>query len=65
MSQSSVKVGQFHFHYQLIPVIITHRNFGALSCIKEFKEMCEAVYTDIDFFDNLSIPVKYEPRSLH
>ena len=65
MSQSSVKDGLFHFHnliLDILPVIITHRNFGTLSCIKEFKEMCEAVYSDLDFLDNLSIQVKHGPQ---
>jgi len=33
--------------------------------IKSFKEHFDTILVDIDFSENLSIPVKYEPQSMH
>ena len=50
-----------------LPKIIHHRNHlkHYRSTITEFRECYDNVLIDIDFSENLSIPVKFEPQSLH
>lgn len=57
-----------NFISDLLPIIIHHRNHlkHYRNTSKIFKESFDAVcYLDIDFSENLTIPVKYEPQSLH
>ena len=50
-----------------LPKIINHRNHlrHYRSTINEFREFYDNILIDIDFSENLSIPVKFEPQSLH
>ena len=47
--------------------IIHHRNQlrHCRSCSKTFKKHFDTVFLNIDFSENLSIPVKFESQSLH
>ena len=47
--------------------IIHHRNQlkHYRSCLHLFKENITGAYIDLDFLENLSVPVKYEPQDLH
>ena len=47
--------------------IINHRNQlkHYRTGIKSFREHFDTISVDDDFSENLSIPVKYEPQSLH
>ena len=55
------------FINKLLPKIIHHRNQlkNYKSVHKEFYELFNAVYLDVDFAENLTIPVKCEPQALH
>ena len=50
-----------------LPKIIHHRNHlkHYWSIITEFRECYDNVHIDIDFSENLSIHVKFEPQPLH
>ena len=47
--------------------IINHRNQlrHYRNVINTFVVLHEGVYIDVDFSENLSVPIKYEPQSLH
>ena len=47
--------------------IIHHRNQlkHYRSTMKEFRALFDTVSLDLDFSENLQVPVKYEPQSLH
>ena len=51
----------------LLPKMLHHRNHlkHYHSTVKEFREHFNTISIDIDFSENLSIPVKYEPQSMH
>ena len=51
----------------LLPEITYHRNMLKLywSSIKTFYQLFAAVRLDIDFSENLTLGVKFEPQSLH
>lgn len=51
----------------LLSNIINHRNHlrHYRNVIGSFVVLHEGVYLDVDFSENLSVPVKYEPQSLH
>ena len=51
----------------LLPEITYHQNMLKLyrSSIKMFYQLFPAVHLDIDFSENLTIEVKFEPLSLH
>ena len=51
----------------LLPEITYHQNMLKLyrSSIKTFYQLFPAVHLDIDFSENLTIEVKFEPLSLH
>ena len=55
------------FISNLLPKIINHRNQlkHYRHSIKTFHDLFDALNTDIDFSENLLVPVKYEPQSLH
>ena len=53
----------FYFKYDLFYIIhhcnqLTHYR----SCLSLFKESIIGAYIDVDFSENLSVPVKYEPK---
>jgi len=56
-----------NFISNLLSKIIHHRNHlkHYRSTIHGFKECFNTLIIDIDFSENLSIPVKFEPQSLH
>ena len=51
----------------LLPKIVYHRNMlrHYRKTIKPLTDALNAVYMDIDFAENLTVPVKYQPQSLH
>ena len=55
------------FISELLTKIINHRNHlkHYRSTIHKFKEHFDTIFIDIDFSENLMVPVKYEPQSLH
>ena len=55
------------FISNLLPKIINHRNQlkHYRYSIKSFHDLFDALNIDIDFSENLLVPVKYEPQSLH
>ena len=55
------------FIEDLLPVIIHHRNHlkHYRSTIKKFTKMMNPIYLDIDFAENLTLGMKFEPQSLH
>ena len=59
--------GIIDFMAALLPKIIHHRNHlrHYRNSITTFRENFNAVFIDIDFSENLSIPVHKEPQSLH
>ena len=52
---------------KLLPKIVYHRNMlqHYRKTNQLFTESLNAVYIDVDFSENLTVPVKYEPQSLH
>ena len=56
-----------NFISKLLSKIIHHRNQlkHYRTCIKIFNENFDTLSIDVDFSENLSIPVKSEPQSLH
>ena len=57
-----------NFISEILSKIIHHRNHlkHYRTSIKLFKESIDAIcYLDVDFSENLTIPVKFEPQSLH
>ena len=56
-----------NFISERLSKIINHRNHlkHYRNTIKEFREHFDTVALDVDFSENLSIPVKFEPQSLH
>ena len=55
------------FIEDFLPKFIHHRNQlkNYRSTIHNFHDKFDAVFIDIDFSENLKIPIKYEPQSLH
>jgi len=55
------------FISDLLPKIIHHRNQlkHYRSTVKEMQDHFNTISIDIDFSENLSVPVKFEPQSLH
>ena len=55
------------FISELLPVIIHHRNMQKRyrSLIKPFLAMIDTVNMDIDFSENLTLGMKFEPSSMH
>ena len=55
------------FISKLLPENINHRNMLQLyrSINKEFKDLFSSVVMDIDFSENLTLEVKFQPQSLH
>lgn len=55
------------FAESLLPNIIHHRNHlrHYRNTIKVFRENFDAAFLDIDFSQNLKLPVKFEPQSMH
>ena len=55
------------FISELLPKIICHRNHlkHYQTVLPIFKEYFAGVLMDVDYSKNLSIPVKFEPQSLH
>ena len=55
------------FISELLPVIIHHRNMlkRYRSLIKPFLAMIDTVNMDIDFSENLTLGMKFEPSSMH
>ena len=51
----------------ILPSIINHRNHlrHYRNAIHSFKDNFNVLYLDIDYSENLSIPVKFEPQSMH
>lgn len=56
-----------NFIENLLPSLIYHRNMlqHYRSTIKQFKDMSPSLYTDIDFSENLTLGMKFEPQSMH
>ena len=56
-----------NFIEQFLRKIIHHGNhwWHYHNTIKDFREHFDALIMDIDFSENLFVPVKYEPQSLH
>ena len=52
---------------KLLPKIVYHRNMLChyRKTIKPLTDALNAVHIDIDFAENLTVPVKYESQSLH
>lgn len=52
---------------KMLPKIIHHRNQlkHYRTVIHKFKELNDYIDIDIDFSENLKVPVKYEPQSMH
>ena len=52
---------------KLLPKIVYHRNMlrHYRKTIKPLTDALNAVYMDIDSAEDLTVPVKYEPQSLH
>ena len=55
------------FISKLLAKIIHHRNQlkHYRTCIKIFKEYFDILSIDVDFSENLTVPVKFEPQSMH
>lgn len=55
------------FAEALLPTIIHHRNHlrHYRNSINTFRENFHALSLDIDFSENLQLPVKFEPQSMH
>ena len=55
------------FKESFLPKMINHRNHlrHYRSAITNFRAMFDCLFIDIDFSENLKLPVKYEPQSLH
>ena len=55
------------FINEILPKIINHRNHlrHYRSAIHTFRNMFDGVFLDIDFSENLKLPVKFEPQSMH
>lgn len=51
----------------LLPKIVHHRNLlkNYRKIMESFNDFFDNVVIDVDFSENLSVPVKYEPQSLH
>ena len=56
-----------NFISERLSKIINHRNHlkHYRNTIKEFREHFDTIALDVDFSENLSIPVQFEPQSLH
>ena len=56
-----------HFINQLFANIINHRNHlkHYRNAIHKFRDSFDALFIDIDFSENLKIPYKNEPQSVH
>ena len=56
-----------NFITEILPKITHHRNHlkHYRSCINQVKQTYNATYIDIDFAENLNVPVKFEPQSMH
>ena len=52
------------FLTNFLPKIINHRNHYR-STIFKVKEHFDSVFIDIGYAENLTVPVKFEPQSLH
>ena len=65
--KSENMAGILEFIDSILPKIINHRNHlrHYRNTINIFRDHFDALFIDIDFSENLSIPVKYEPQSLH
>ena len=55
------------FADSILPSIINHHNHlhHYRNAIHSFKDNFNVTYLDIDYSENLSIPVKFEPQSMH
>ena len=55
------------FINSFLPTIINHRNHlrHYRSAITNFRAMFDSLFIDIDFSENLKLPVKFEPPPLH
>ena len=53
--------------HNILPNILNHRNHlrHYRNTVKFVRDNFDAVFIDIDFSENLTLPVKYEPQSLH
>lgn len=55
------------FIENLLPTLIHHRNMlkHYRSTVYQFKSMGSSLYADIDFSENLTLGMKFEPQSMH
>ena len=55
------------FISDLLTNIVHHRNQlkKYRSIVKDFNDHFDSININIDFSENLTVPVKYEPQSLH
>ena len=70
LEQETVKAdinAVLEFIDQLLPRIIHHRNHlrHYRNCVKSYAINNDCVELDIDFSEKLSVPLKYEPQSMH
>ena len=53
--------------HNILPDILNHQNHlrHYRNTVKIVRDNFDAVFIDIDFSENLTLPAKYEPQSLH
>ena len=67
VSRESSLDGIVQFINSFLPTIINHRNHlqHYRIAITNVRAMFDSLFIDIDFSENLKLPVKFEPQSLH